>query len=139
MGVRPRRLDMIASMRREAADRAKRENAADVGSAGMRRLRAAEIRFGRRRSAPQSSVERRGSMFTVRAAAPAAASMRGPSIATPLASIEALCSGLQCTWCGGAAPIPKITGLHRFRRPPSRRAASPKGNDRPAAAFCRHF
>jgi hypothetical protein len=88
-------------MRREAADRAKRENAANVVSAGMWRLRPAGIRFGRRRFATQSSAERRGSMFTVRAAA---ASICGPSIATPLASIEALCSGfaVHLVWRRGA-------------------------------------
>ena len=30
----------------------------------------------------------------------------------PLASVGSLVLGLRCTWCGGAAPIPKITGLH---------------------------
>ena len=30
----------------------------------------------------------------------------------PLASVGSLVLGLRCTWCGGAVPMRKITGLH---------------------------
>jgi hypothetical protein len=32
----------------------------------------------------------------------------------PLASIGSLVLGLRCSWCPGSAPMPVITGLHRF-------------------------
>jgi hypothetical protein len=30
----------------------------------------------------------------------------------PLASVGSLVIGLRCSWCGGAAPMPLLTGLH---------------------------
>jgi hypothetical protein len=39
----------------------------------------------------------------------------------PLASVGSLVLGLRCGWCGGAAPMPKITGLHAV--PPAAGAA----------------
>jgi hypothetical protein len=30
----------------------------------------------------------------------------------PLASVGSLVLGLQCSWCPGSAPMPRITGLH---------------------------
>jgi hypothetical protein len=41
----------------------------------------------------------------------------------PLASVGSLVLGLRCTWCSGAAPMPKITGLHAMPRVP--RAGEP--------------
>jgi hypothetical protein len=35
----------------------------------------------------------------------------------PLASVRSLVLGLRCSWCGGNAPLPKITGLRAL--PPS--------------------
>jgi len=32
----------------------------------------------------------------------------------PLASVGSLVLGLRCSWCGGAAPMPLLSGLHEF-------------------------
>jgi|SRR6516164_1458529 hypothetical protein len=40
----------------------------------------------------------------------------------PLASVGSLVLGLRCSWCGGAAPMPTIAGLHAL--PPSAIAKS---------------
>jgi hypothetical protein len=34
----------------------------------------------------------------------------------PLASVGSLVLGLRCSWCGGAAPMPKIHGLNALPR-----------------------
>jgi hypothetical protein len=38
----------------------------------------------------------------------------------PLASVGTLVLGLRCSWCQGAAPLPKLIGL--FAMPTARRA-----------------
>jgi hypothetical protein len=38
----------------------------------------------------------------------------------PLASVGTLVFGLQCSWCLGSTPMPKLTRL--FALPPARRA-----------------
>jgi hypothetical protein len=46
----------------------------------------------------------------------------------PLASVGRLVLGVRCTWCGGAAPMRKITGLYAM--PVAPRAGELSAGDR---------
>ncbi len=117
MGVRTRRPDMLATWRSRAKENAARDEARRI----VERWNAALARG-------------RGTLWspTIRAASmagmpwhdihcPGCQTSRAIDIRTidrhPLASVGSLVLGLWYTWCSGAAPIPRITGLHRL--PPS--------------------
>src|ERR1700693_2359942 len=112
MGVRTRHLDQIAMARREAADRAKREEAVRVVEAWNAAVAAGRDMWW----AP-----------TIRAAIVAGrpwADIHCPGCRTnrsldlraidrhPLASVSSLVLGLRCSWCRGAGPMPQITRLY---------------------------
>ena len=123
MGVRTRTFDMIAAMRREAADRAKREDAARVVERWNKTIAAGRdiwwsptIRAAIVAGMPWADVD-----------CPGCRTSRAIDLRTidrhPLASVGSLVLGMRCTWCSGAAPMPKITGLHAM--PPVRGAGEP--------------
>jgi hypothetical protein len=127
MGVRTRSLDVIAAMRREAADRAKREEAARVVERWNKAIAAGRDMWW----SPTIRATIVGGTPWLDVYCPdagqAGASTCGPSIAT-LASVGSLVLGLRCTWCSGAAPMPKITGLHAV--PPVPRAGELSAGNR---------
>jgi len=112
MSVRTRTLDMIAAIRREAADRAKRDEAVRVVERWNTAIAAGEdiwwsptIRAAIVAGMPWCDVH-----------CPGCRTNRSFDLRTvdrhPLASVGALVIGLRCAWCPGSAPMPKITGLY---------------------------
>jgi hypothetical protein len=104
--------DMIAALRREAADRAKRDDAA---RAVERWNKAARIVGDHHMSRPTVMAIVAG-MPWADVHCPACRTSRAIDLRTidrhPLASMGSLVLGLRCTWCSGAAPVPK---MNRFR------------------------
>jgi hypothetical protein len=128
MGVRTRTFDMIAAMRREAADRAKRDEAVRVVECWNRAITAGRniwwsptIRAAIVAGMPWADVD-----------CPGCRTSRAIDLRTidrhALASVGSLVLGLRCTWCSGAAPTPKITGLHAM--PPARGAGELSAGNR---------
>jgi hypothetical protein len=46
---------------------------------------------------------------------PATAMMASSLLSHPPDSVGSLVLGLRCSWCGGSAPMPRITGLHSLQ------------------------
>lgn len=112
MGVRTRTLDMQAAMRRDAADRAKCEEAVRVVerwneaiAAGRDLWWSPTIRAAIVAGMPWADVYCPGCR-TGRSIA------CGPSTAICSYRVGSLVLGLQCGRCDGAAPMPKISTLH---------------------------
>jgi hypothetical protein len=112
MGVRTRSLDMIAAMRREAADKAARDEAARVVERWNKAIAAGRDMWW----SPTIRAAIVGGTPWLDIHCPGCRTSRSLDLRTidrhPLASIGSLVLGLRCTWCGGAAPMPNITGLH---------------------------
>jgi hypothetical protein len=117
MGVRTRRPDMLATWRTRAEEKAAREDARRVIerwnaalTAGRGTLWSPTIRAALMAKMPWLDVH-----------CPGCQTSRTIDLRTidrhPLAAVGSLVLGLQCTWCGGAAPMPRIAGLHMM--PPS--------------------
>jgi hypothetical protein len=122
MGVRTRHLDIVAAMRREAADPAKRGEAVRVVecwnksiASGRDRWWSPTIRAAIVAGTPWLDIYCSGCQ-TSRSLDLRAVDRH------PLASVGSLVLGLRCSWCRGVAPMPKITGLtqYRSRRAPAR-------------------
>jgi hypothetical protein len=120
MGIRTRGLDMRAGFRRDAADKATRAEAEvviqrwnDQLALGRDMLWSPTIRAALLAGTPWLDVFCAGCGTT-----------RAIDLRTidrhPLASVGTLVLGLRCSWCQGAAPMPKLIGL--FAMPPARRA-----------------
>jgi hypothetical protein len=112
MGIRTHTLDMQAAMRREAADRASREEAVRV----VRRWNEA-IAAGRDMySSPTIRAALVAGMPFAEIYCPGCRTALSLDLRTvdrhPLASVGSLVLGVRCTWCPGSAPMPKIMGLH---------------------------
>lgn len=112
MSVRTRTLDMQAAMRREAADRARGEEAVRVVeqwnaaiAAGRDIWWSPTIRAAIVAGRPWADIY-----------CPGCRTARCLDLRSidrhPLASVGSLVLGLRCTWCPGSAPMPKIMGLH---------------------------
>jgi hypothetical protein len=121
MGVRTRGHDLAAYLQNHAADQAARDDAMRVIERWNRDLAAGRdmwwsptIRAALVAGTPWLDVD-----------CPGCRTSRALDIRTidrhPLASVGSLVLGLRCSWCGGSAPMPKITGLHRL--PPSANAS----------------
>jgi hypothetical protein len=128
MGVRTRSLDMIAAMRREAADRAKREEAARVVERWNKAIAAGRDMWW----SPTIRATIAGGTPWLDVYCPGCRTSRSLDLRTidrhPLATVGSLVLGLRCTWCSGAAPMPKITGLHAV--PPVPRAGELSAGNR---------
>jgi hypothetical protein len=128
MGVRTRSLDMIAAMRREAADRAARDEAARVVERWNKAIAAGRDMWW----SPTIRAAVVAGMPWADVHCPGCRTSRAIDLRTidrhPLASVGSLVLGLRCTWCGGAAPMPKITGLHAV--PPVRRVGDLSAGNR---------
>jgi hypothetical protein len=112
--------DMIAAMRREAADRAKRDDAPRVVECWNRAIAAGRDMWW----SPTIRAAIIAGMPWADVHCPGCRTSRSLDLRTidrhPLASVGSLVLGLRCTCCSGAAPMPKITGLHAM--PPVPRA-----------------
>src|SRR6202521_761926 len=128
MGVRTRGYDIAASLRSSAADVAARDQARRVVerwnaalAAGRGALWSPTIKCAVIAATPWLDVY-----------CPGCRTSRAIDLRTidrhPLASVGSLVLGLRCTWCSGAAPMPKITGLHAV--PPVPRACELSAGNR---------
>jgi hypothetical protein len=122
MGVRTRTLDMIASMRREAANQAARSEAVRVVERWNKAIAAGEDIWW----SPTIRAAIVAGMPWVDIHCPGCRTNRSLDLRAidrhPLASVGSLVLGLRCSWCRGAAPMPKISGL--YAAAPSATAAS---------------
>jgi hypothetical protein len=112
MGVRTRTLDMQAAMRREAADRARREEAVRVVKRWNKAIAAGRDMWW----SPTIRAALVAGMPFSETYCPGCRTARSLDLRTvdrhPLASVGSLVLGLRCTWCPGSTPMPKIMGLH---------------------------
>jgi hypothetical protein len=112
MGIRTRAPNIIAAMRCDAADRAKREDAACVVEPWNKAIAAGRDMWW----SPTIRAAIVAGMPWLDIYCPGCRTRRSLDLRTidrhPLASVGSLVLRLRCTWCSGAAPMPKITGLH---------------------------
>ena len=112
MGVRTRTLDMQAAMRREAADRASREEVVRVVKRWNEAIAAGRDMWW----SPTIRAALVAGMPFAEIYCPGCRTALSLDLRTvdrhPLASVGSLVLGLRCTWCPGSAPMPKIMGLH---------------------------
>jgi len=128
MGVRTRTFDIIDAIRWEAADRAKRDEAARVEDRWNKAIGAGRDMWW----SPTIRAAIVAGMPWADVHCPGCRTSRGLNLRTidrhPLASVGSLVLGLRCTWCGGAAPMAKITGLYAM--PPVPRAGDLSAGNR---------
>jgi hypothetical protein len=137
MGVRTRGYDIAASLRSNAADAAALDEARRVIKRWNRALAAARdiwwsptIRAAIVAGTPWLDIY-----------CPGCGTVRALDIRTidrhPLASIGSLVLGLRCSWCPGAAPMPKIIGCKGPRSTAdSLRPNRIEQRGQPGAALC---
>ena len=111
MGVRTRNLDIIGTMRRDAADRAKHDEAVRVVECWNKAIAAGRDMWW---SPTIRAAMAAGIWLDIYC--PGCQTSRSLDLQAvdrhPLASVGSLVLGLRCSWCGGAAPMPRIMGLH---------------------------
>jgi hypothetical protein len=112
MGVRTRHLELVASIRQVAVNRAAREEAVRVVERWNAAIAAGHdvwwsptIRAALVAGMPHADVY-----------CPGCRTSRSIDLRAidrhPLASVGSLVLGLRCSWCRGNAPMPKIAGLY---------------------------
>jgi hypothetical protein len=120
--------DIIASLRAGAADKAARDDAARVIERWYQLLAAGHDLWW----SPTIRAAIVAGMPWFDVHCPGCRTSRSLDLRTidrhPLASVGSLVLGLRCTWCSGAAPMPKITGLHAV--PPVPRAGELSAGNR---------
>jgi hypothetical protein len=111
MGVRTRRPDMLATWSTRAEEKAGREQARRV----IERWNAALAADHGTPWSPTIRASLIAGMPWLDVHCPGCHRSRAVDIRT--IDRHPLVLGLRCTWCGGAAPMPRIAGLHMM--PPS--------------------
>jgi hypothetical protein len=116
MGVRTRNLDIIAAMRRDAADRSKREDAARVVERWNKAIATGRDMWW----SPTIRAAIVAGMPWADVHCPGCRTSRAIDLRTidrhPLASVGSLVLGLRCAWCRGAAPMPRAGDLSAGNR-----------------------
>jgi hypothetical protein len=120
MGMRTRGLDIKASAKRGAEDRASRAEAKAVVERWNEQLAAGREMLW----SPTIRAAMIAGMPWLDVFCPGCRTSRAIDLRTidrhPLASVGTFVLGLRCSWCPGSAPMPKLLGL--FALPPARRA-----------------
>jgi hypothetical protein len=124
MGVRTRGPDIKAGVAKFKADRAAREEAVAVVDRWNRRLATGRDMLW----APTIRAALLAETPWLDVFCPGCGSSRAIDLRTidrhPLASVGTLVLGLQCSWCPGSAPMPKLLGLHALPPAATARARS---------------
>jgi hypothetical protein len=111
MGIRTRGLDIAAYLRREAADKAAREEALRIVERWNATIAAGRDIWW----SPTIRATIVAGMPWANVYCPGCRTCRSLDLRTidrhPLASVGSLVLGLRCSWCPGSAPVPKIMGL----------------------------